>query len=86
MASLFDRKFNEILDDINCQSVFDNDSLGREEITRTDNVLSPLITLNKFHDATEKLNLGMDWDKIYSNHIKFSDPIFKNSLSKIFNE
>ena len=27
VASFFDRKYNEILDDINCQSVFNNDSM-----------------------------------------------------------
>ena len=86
VASLFDRKYNEILDDINCQTVFNNVSMGMAEITRPDNFMTPLITLNNIHDATEKLNFGLGWDKIHSNHIKFSGPIFKNLLSKIFNK
>ena len=48
-------------------------------------ILCPLITLNNVHDVTEILNLGMGWDKIHSNYMKFSGPIYKNLLSFIFN-
>ena len=57
-----------------------------EENTRPNNCMTPLTTLNNIHDATEKQNLGMGWEKIHQNHIKCSDPIFKNLLSKIFNK
>ena len=62
--------------------MFNDDSMGGEEITRSDNIMTSLITLNNIRDATEKLNLGMAWDKIHSNQINFSGPIFKNLLSK----
>ena len=32
---------------------------------------------NNIHVATEKINLGLGWEKIHSNHMKFSDVIFK---------
>ena len=77
VASLLDKKYNYILDYINFQSVFNYDSMGGKEISRPDNIMTPLITLDNIHDATEKLNLKWGCDKIHSNHIKFSGPIFK---------
>ena len=36
--------------------------------------------------AIDKINVGLGWDKIHANHLKFSGQIFRNLLCKIYNK
>ena len=84
IAYIFDRKFNKIFDDKDCQSQISNENSW--DFNRDEQINFPLITINDIRTSIDKLNMGMGWDKIHSNHLKFSGPVFKNLLSKLFNK
>ena len=81
IVEVFDAKFFKVLTNPQCQKVkstvveFDNENLNL-----------PLISLNNINKSIFDINGGLGWDKIHSNHLKFSSPIFRNLLCKIFNK
>ena len=85
VVSVFDRKYREILDDRNCQLNSSNYSHNRIHSPDSSENVIPLITINNVKDAILRLSVGGGWDKIHSYHLKYSGPIFKNLLCKIFN-
>ena len=86
VAKLFDTKYKKILNDpASCVKPCDNShSLLYNNFD--ENLSVPLISMNDVTTAIDKINLGLGWDKIHANHLKFAGPIFKNFLSKLFNK
>ena len=80
ILSIFDNKFS---------SVFKN-SGGSCNMNQTGTNIEifrgPIISLNDTHTAILKINDGIGWDNIHSNHLKFSGPVFKNLINKMFNK
>ena len=85
IAEIFDTKYSETLKDPACQSTSDSNPQNLiSEGIETCSV--PLITLSDINYAIDKINVGLGWDKIHANHLKFSGQIFRNLLCKIYNE
>ena len=48
--------------------------------------VTPLIGPNNLNFAIHSLNVGMGWDQVHTNSIKFSGPVFRIFLVKYFNK
>ena len=83
IVSIFDMKYNSILNDASCQT---NGIRFSSSENWQYNETVPLITLNGINDSVFNLNVGMGWDRIHSNHLKYSGPVFRNFLCKLFNK
>ena len=86
IAKLFDSKYKNILNDpASCVSS-DVNSLPVQDTNIDEELSVQLISMNDVIKAIDKINLGLGWDKIHANHLKFAGPIFKNLLCKLFNK
>ena len=86
IIEIFDSKYKNILNDpASCRDV-DNYSFSAQQNDFHRNTSQQLISLNDITHAIHKLNIGLGWDNIHANHLKFSGPVFKNLLCKIFNK
>ena len=83
IAQIFDAKFSKIFNDPSCKSPSASSCVDSNDDS---NPSSPLISLNNVQDAILKINTSLGWDKIHSNHLKYSGPIFRNLICKIFNK
>ena len=79
-VAIFDQKYKNILDDPMCQNLSNNIAPSPVASTRV-----PLFNLDDVWQAIMKVNNGLGWDGIHSNHIKFSGPVFLNLLCKFLN-
>ena len=81
IISVFDNKYKGIFNNIRCQSAANNNFSSN---------IAPnnmhFLTQNDIDHAIECLNVGMGWDKIHSNLLKFSGPVFRNFILKYFNK
>ena len=85
IAEIFDTKYSETLKDPACQST--SDSNPQDLISEGIEPCSvPLITFSDINYAIDKINVGLGWDKIHANHLKFNGQIFRNLLCKIYNK
>ena len=80
-VEIFDEKYKKILNDPICQIDCNDPVLNPTVIPRP----IPFITLDVLCESIMKLNKGLGWDEIHSNHLKFSGPIFLNLLCKFLN-
>ena len=80
-VEIFDQKYKKILNDPFCQID------GNESVSNPSTIPQPIpvITLDNLCEAIMKLNKGLGWDDIHSNHLKFSGPVFINLLCKFLN-
>ena len=78
-VKIFDDKYRRILDDSSCQASFDN------LINIPTGSSVPSITLDDVCNAIHSLNVGLGWDGIHANHLKFAGPVFINLLGKFIN-
>ena len=80
ITSHFDNKYKDILDDPRSQGgdvgMFSDPPAAS---------CGPLISSDNVSAAFSELNVGVGWDGIHSNHVKFSGPKFKFIVSKFFN-
>ena len=82
IIKIFDDKYRKILDDKNCQNInFRSQFFQHDPHTNLKN-----ITFVQVNEAISKLNEGLGWDGVHSNHFKFSGSIFRNFLSVYFNK
>ena len=82
IASIFDEKFSTIFNDPQCQSEVINILSENSPINRC----PPIISFHDVNRSIEKINPGLGWDRIHSNHFKLSGPVFRNLISKLFNK
>ena len=80
ITTLFDNKYRNILDDINSQG----HESQQNSIPRDD--LQNFITIADLNIAINSLNIGIGWDQIHANSLKFSGAVFRNFLVKYFNK
>ena len=79
ICSIFDEKYRKILDDPNCQ-----DGQVRQVVMGRQCNSGFLLSLENINNAIYEFNIGTGWDRIHANHFKFSGPIFRNLLTKLF--
>ena len=80
-VEIFDEKYKKILNDPMCQSGY-SDSISNSSVMPRP---IPLITLDEVCLAIFKLNKGLGWDNVHSNHLKFAGPVFLNLFCKFLN-
>ena len=82
IANIFESKYKLILNDpASCTDITDSHVAPR---TCCNN--NPLISFNDINSAIDKLNIGLGWDNIHTNHLKYSGPTFRNLICKLFNK
>ena len=60
---LFDNKFRMVFDDKNSQSTTDINNIP---------LVSENLPVKNIDSAIENLNIGICWDMVHSNHLKYS--------------
>ena len=79
IVEIFDNTYRRVLNNPESQTP----ALSATQ-SRCDDTFSA--SLFDLRDAIVRLNLGMGWDQIHTNHLKYSGPIFQNLLCKFFNK
>ena len=81
ITEIFDRKYQKILDDPKCQT-----GQTFQALNESGQFATPLITSKLVDYGINELNIGIDWNNLHANNLKFSGPIFRNLLCKFFNK
>ena len=79
-VKIFDDKYKRVLDDSSCQTHYDDGFIPSYASP------IPVITLDEICRAIHSLKIGLGWDGIHANHIKFAGPVFINLLCKFMNK
>ena len=80
IISIFDVKYQNILNDQECQ----DRNVPHSSRTSTD-FQYPFLFEEHIHDSILQLNNGLGWDGIHANHIKYSGSVFRRLLAKFLN-
>ena len=79
-VKVFERKFMQVLNDPECQMSYTS------AVPVLDRALKFNFCCNDVDAALQNLKDGLGWDGIYTNHLKYSGPVFLNFLTKLYNK
>ena len=82
IISLFDMKYKTVLDDVNCQG----DAAFPGNVIPENFGNDLFFTIGDINDAIDKIKVGIGWDGVSNNHLKYSGPIFRNLICRFFNK
>ena len=83
ITDIFNEKYKNILDNKDCHSN-DGTSYCNRAPNNNDHLCNIYFCENPLKDAIDKLNTGLGFDGIHSNHLKLAGPVFKNLLSRFY--
>jgi hypothetical protein len=84
IVHIFDEKYKSIFDDIQSQTIPDDYQDKINKLNNKEQLGSCTIFKHTVDSAINSLKIGLGWDCVHANHLKYSTDIFRTLLCKLF--